>query len=224
MCRGSRRAWPSERQQQRQASRDRFRRRQPGASGASQATPASMFTVLGFDRLTGRAEIVVVVDVAVALANRVPGGDQCHGLNVSLAAPPRGDTAHFPRLVTLEQPLSAEHPVSTRGLHLGLAAVFVTSVLGCTSWSRLSDSQPVPSRGTVQVWSQGQEILLRDPRTVGDSLVGRAPDPDTTRLTVALSVIDSLRTQTFDMGKALIVGTGVALALLYAYASNVGGD
>jgi hypothetical protein len=111
------------------------------------------------------------------------------------------------------------HPVL-----FSLAAAFVTSVLGCTSWSRLSDSQPVPSRGTVQVWSQGQEILLRDPRTVGDSLVGRAPDPDTTQSTVALSAIDSLRTETFDMGKALIVGTGVTLALLYAYASNVGGD
>ena len=111
-----------------------------------------------------------------------------------------------------------------RQVQPGLAAAFVISVSGCTSWSRLSDSQPVPARGTVQVWSQGQEILLRGPRTVGDSLVGRAPDPDTTRSTVALSDIDSLRTQTFDIGKALIVGTGVTLALLYAYASNVGGD
>jgi len=113
-----------------------------------------------------------------------------------------------------------------RLLHLGLAPAFVSSVLGCTSWSRLSDSQPVPSRGTVQVWSQGQEILLRDPRTVGDSLVGRAPDPDTTRYAVALSAIDSLRTQTIDIGKALIVGTGVTIAftLLYAYAAAPRGD
>ena len=105
-----------------------------------------------------------------------------------------------------------------------LVAAFATSVLGCTGWSRLSDSQPVPSRGTVQVWSQGQEILLRDPRTVGDSLVGRAPDPDTTRFTVALSAIDSLRTQTIDFGKALIVGTGatIAVVLLYAYAATAG--
>jgi hypothetical protein len=109
---------------------------------------------------------------------------------------------------------------------LGLAPAFVTSLLGCTSWSRLPESQPVPARGTVQVWSQGQEILLRDPRTVGDSLVGRAPDPDTTRYTVALSAIDSLRTQTIDMGKALIVGTGVTIAfvLLYGYATTAGFD
>jgi hypothetical protein len=103
------------------------------------------------------------------------------------------------------------------------AAALVTAALGCTSWSRLNDSQPVP-RGTVQVWSKGEEILLRDSRTVGDSLVGRAPYPDTTHSTVALSAIDSIRTQTTDMGKMLIVGTGVTLALLYVYASGVGGD
>ena len=111
-----------------------------------------------------------------------------------------------------------------RPVQPGLAAAFVTSVLGCTSWSRLSDSQPVTSRGTVQVWSDGREILLRDSRTVGDSLVGRAPYPDTTRSTVALSAIDSLRTQTTDMGKMLIVGTGVAIAVLYAYAKGLGGN
>lgn len=107
-----------------------------------------------------------------------------------------------------------------------LAAAFVTSLLGCTSWSRLSDSQPVPSRGTVQVWSQGQKILLRDSHTMGDSLVGQAPYPDTTRVTVALSAIDSLRTQTTDTGKALIAGTGVTIAfvLLYGYASTAGLD
>jgi hypothetical protein len=107
---------------------------------------------------------------------------------------------------------------------LSLAGALVTSGFGCTSWSRLSDRQPVPARGVVQVWINQQEILLRDPRTVGDSLVGRAPYPDTTRSGVALAAIDSIRTQQTDMGKTLIVGTGAALAVLYAYAKGLGGD
>jgi hypothetical protein len=110
-----------------------------------------------------------------------------------------------------------------RLVQLGLAAL-VTSVAGCTSWSRLKDSQPVPARGMIQVWSTGQDIVLRDLRRVGDSLVGRAPYPDTTRSAVALSAIDSLRTQATDMGKTLIVGTAVAMALLYTYAKGLGGN
>src|SRR5215211_3776115 len=90
--------------------------------------------------------------------------------------------------------------------------VLVTSQAGCTSWARLNDSRPVPARGTIQVWSGGRGILLRDPRTVG-SLVGRAAFGDTTRQAVALTSIDSLRVQTTDVGKTLIVGTGAAVAL-----------
>jgi hypothetical protein len=74
-----------------------------------------------------------------------------------------------------------------------------------------------PPRGTVQVWSSGQAILLRDPKTVGDSVVGLEPLPDSTRHAVALTAIDSLRVQEMDPGKMLIVGTGVGLAVLYAY-------
>jgi hypothetical protein len=108
-------------------------------------------------------------------------------------------------------------------VQLGLTAA-VTSVAGCTSWSRLNERQPVPARGIVQIWSDGQEILLRDPRRLGDSLVGRAPYPDTTRLTVALSTIDSVRAQVTDLMKTLIVGTGVTMAVLYAYAQGLGGN
>jgi hypothetical protein len=94
---------------------------------------------------------------------------------------------------------------------------------GCTSWTRLNQSAPVPARGTVQVWTAGQDILLRDPETVGDSLMGHRPLPDTTRRAVALTTIDSLRVQTTDLGKTLIVGTGVGLALLLAYAEGFEG-
>ena len=110
-----------------------------------------------------------------------------------------------------------------RLVQLGLTAVAICAG-GCTSWSRLSDCRPVPARGTVQVWSAGQEILLREPQRVGDSLVGREPPPDTTRRTVALKRIDSLRVQSTDMGKVLIVGTGVSLALLYAWAQGLNFD
>ena len=92
---------------------------------------------------------------------------------------------------------------------------------GCTSWSRLGYSKPVPARGTVQAWSAGQAILLRDPRTEGDSLVGRAPLPDTTRRAVVLTTIDSLRIQATDAGKTLIVGVGVAIVALLAYAQGL---
>jgi hypothetical protein len=54
-----------------------------------------------------------------------------------------------------------------------------------------------------------------------DSLVGRGAEPDTTRRSVALASIDSVRVQTADMGKMLIAGTGVAIALLYAVISGV---
>lgn len=90
----------------------------------------------------------------------------------------------------------------------------VAFAAGCTSWSRLGDSRPVPARGTIQVWSAGQPVLLREPRATDDSLVGRGAEPDTTRYSFALGSIDSARVHDFDMGKALIVGTGVGIAAL----------
>jgi hypothetical protein len=41
---------------------------------------------------------------------------------------------------------------------------------------------------------------------------------------VALSAIDSVRVQEADLGKILIVGTGVAMAVVYAFAKSLGGD
>ena len=105
---------------------------------------------------------------------------------------------------------------------LGFAG-WLTVSAGCTSWSRIGDRQPVPSRGTVQVWSAGTDLLLRDARTVGDSLVGRAPLPDTTRRAVPLMAIDSVRMQSTDMGKTLIVSSAAAIAVLLAYSSGLGG-
>jgi hypothetical protein len=102
-------------------------------------------------------------------------------------------------------------------------ATLLIGTAGC-SWSRLADSRPVSARGTVQVWSSGQAVLLRDPKTVGDSLVGLEPLPDSTRHAVALSDIDSLRTQTADPGKIVIVGTAVAIAALSAYTAGLGGN
>lgn len=93
-------------------------------------------------------------------------------------------------------------------------------VAGCTSWSRLNERQPVPARGTIQVWSAGGPILIREARTLGDSLLGRGAEPDTTSHSIALASIDSVRIQTVDMGKVLIVGTGVGIALLLAAASG----
>jgi hypothetical protein len=104
-------------------------------------------------------------------------------------------------------------------VRLGLAA-FITGTMSCT-WSRLAASRPVPARGTVQVWSSGQTILLRDPKTVGDSLVGLEPLPDSTRHAVALTAIDSIRVHDMDPGKMLIVGTGVGLAVLYAFVQGL---
>jgi hypothetical protein len=111
---------------------------------------------------------------------------------------------------------------NARLVQLGLTAL-VASGVGCTSWSRLPEGQPAPDRGTVQVWSAGKDILLRDPETVGDSLVGRGPYADTTRRTVALTTIDSLRIQTADMGKVVIIGSAVAIAVLLAYAAGFEG-
>ena len=113
--------------------------------------------------------------------------------------------------------------MGARLVPLGLAALVVCAG-GCTSWSRLSDSRPVPARGTVQVWSAGQEILLRETHRVGDSLIGLEPLPDTTRRTLGLKSIDSLRVQTIDMGKVVIVGTGVSLALLLTWAQGLNFD
>lgn len=100
----------------------------------------------------------------------------------------------------------------------------IACAAGCTSWSRLGDGRPVPVRGTVQVWSAGQPVLLREPRTVDDSLVGRAAEPDTTRHSVALASIDSVRVQELDLGKVLIVGTGVAIAALLLWAQGLNFD
>ena len=100
-------------------------------------------------------------------------------------------------------------------------AMLGASSVGCTSWSRLEQNAVVPSRGTVQVWSANQAILLRDMQTVGDSLVGHRPVPETARVAVALTTIDSIRVQTTDIGKSLIVGTGVAIAVLLAYTQGL---
>jgi hypothetical protein len=105
-----------------------------------------------------------------------------------------------------------------------IMTAMVAGAAGCTSWSRLNESRPVPTRGTVQVWSAGEEILLRDPKKMGDSLVGQAPLPDTTRRTVPLALIDSLRIQEADMGKVLIVGTGVVIAAALLYAEGLKGN
>ncbi|HET6777933.1 MAG TPA: hypothetical protein VFH26_03510 [Gemmatimonadales bacterium] len=105
-----------------------------------------------------------------------------------------------------------------RLIHLGLAAIMLLS--GCTSWFRLADGRPVPTRGTIEVWSSGQKILLRDARTVGDSLEGPGAYPDTTRRSIATSEIDSIRIQTLDPGKMLIVGTGLAMAAVFVIASS----
>ena len=105
----------------------------------------------------------------------------------------------------------------------GLTALLACAA-GCTSWSQLGDNRPVPARGTIQAWRAEQAILLRDPRTEGDSLVGRAPLPDTARRAVALTSIDSLRTQSIDAGKVLIVSTGVAMAALLVFASGMSSD
>ena len=112
--------------------------------------------------------------------------------------------------------------MSARLVQLSLTAL-VTSAAGCTSWSRLADSRPVPARGTVQVWTGGQDTLLRDPHRVGDSLVGHGPLPDTTRRTVPLTAIDSLRIQTSDVGKTMIVGSGVAIVVLLVYSQGLQG-
>ncbi len=103
---------------------------------------------------------------------------------------------------------------------VGLAMLSASSV-GCTSWSRLEQNGVVPSRGTLQVWRASQAILLRDAQTVGDSLVGHRPVPESARVAVARTTIDSIRVQTTDIGKSLIVGTGVAIAVLLAYTQGL---
>jgi hypothetical protein len=50
------------------------------------------------------------------------------------------------------------------------------------------------------------------------------PVADTTQLALALSSIDSVRTQTPDLGKMLILGTGVGIALFYAYVNSPEGE
>ncbi len=107
----------------------------------------------------------------------------------------------------------------TRPVRSAVPALLI-SLAGCTSWSRLPESRPVPARGTIQVWSAGEPVLLREPRTVDDSLVGRGAELDTTRRSVALASIDSVRIQDLDLGKVLIVGAGVAIAVLLAVASG----
>ena len=100
---------------------------------------------------------------------------------------------------------------------------FLVCAAGCTSWEHLPESQPVPARGTLQVWSNGQVTLMRDPEAKGDFLVGRAWLPDSTPPMVPLSTIDSIRVQTTDAGKSIVVGSGVSIVLLLAYLQGLRG-
>ena len=65
--------------------------------------------------------------------------------------------------------------------------------------------------------------MLREAKTSGDSLVGRAPAPDTIRRAFPLATVDSVRMKDIDMGKVLIVGTGVLIALALAYGAGLQG-
>lgn len=112
--------------------------------------------------------------------------------------------------------------MTRRPVRLGLTAL-IACAMGCTSWARLPDGQPVPARGTIQAWSGGQPSMLRDSHAVGDSLVGRGPAPDTTRRAMPLTKIDSVRTQTTDLGKTLIVGSGLGIVLLLVYLRGLQG-
>lgn len=109
-----------------------------------------------------------------------------------------------------------------RLIRLGLTAL-LAGAAGCTSWSRLEKSRPGPARATVQVWSGGTSTMLREAKTSGDSLVGRAVAPDTTRLVFPLAAVDSVRMQDIDMGKVLIVATGAAIAVMLVYAAGLQG-
>ena len=99
----------------------------------------------------------------------------------------------------------------------------LTFTTGCTSWSRLADEQPVPPRGQVQVWSGGEARLVHTARVVGDTFKAHAPPPDTSGIVMPLTAIDSLRIQHVDPGKAVIVGSGVAIVLFLAYLDGLQG-
>ena len=109
-----------------------------------------------------------------------------------------------------------------RLIRVGLTAL-IAAAAACASWTRLEKSRPVPPRATVQVWSGGTSTMLREAKTSGDSLVGRAPAPDTTRRAFPLARVDSVRMQDIDMGKVVIVATGAAIAVLLAYAAGFQG-
>jgi hypothetical protein len=57
-----------------------FRGSQFGADRTPQPAPVPAFMVLGGDRVARGTEMIVVVDVGVALADRVPRMDLTHGL------------------------------------------------------------------------------------------------------------------------------------------------
>jgi hypothetical protein len=116
-----------------------------------------------------------------------------------------------------------EHPMRARLVRLCVIA-WIMCAGACTSWSRVADNEPVPARGTIQVWSAGRNTLLHKTRTLGDSLAGKRPAPDTTRVAVALSAIDSLRTQTPDFGKMFVLGVGVGVAVFYAIVHSPAGE
>lgn len=106
---------------------------------------------------------------------------------------------------------------------LHLLTGLLVFLAGCTSWGRLADGQPLPATGTVQLWSGGKARLVHAANVAGDTLKARASPPDTSGLALPLAAIDSIRIQRVDPGKAVIVGSGVAIVLLLAYLDGLQG-
>ena len=92
----------------------------------------------------------------------------------------------------------------------------VPPISGCTSWAPLDTARPAPRRTPVQVWTEDGVVTVRELAVTADSVSGQGVWPDSGRLVVPRDAVDSLRIQTEDPGKILIIGVAAGIGLLYA--------
>jgi hypothetical protein len=96
-------------------------------------------------------------------------------------------------------------------------------LVACTSWTRLPPTQPTPPPATMQVWRVAQVLRLERATVTRDSIVGWRTQPDTARVALARTEIDSIRVQQLDPGKVFMVSAGVGLAAFLLWSSELGG-
>jgi hypothetical protein len=105
-------------------------------------------------------------------------------------------------------------PLPLRAALLCALAALPTPLGACTSWMPLPETRPLRTPVTIRAWVGDSLIRLRDARIVGDSIIGRAPRPDTARIVLARASVRRIEMRDLDLTKTAILAPVVTVGSL----------